>query len=155
LKENTRFFLKVTTSHVLTYILCGMIAQSLFSYWNWIGEQTNWRKIDDSIILQLLPIFQLLRGILYGIALFLIKDSIVYSKYGFLKLYLIMIIIGIFNTPAPSPGSIEAFIYLIPSNAPLGVKIGGMAEILIQNLLFCLIVCKKWRELKNKIIKNK
>jgi hypothetical protein len=32
---------------------------------------------------------------------------------------------------------------------PLRMQIGGMLEILIQNLLFCIIICTNWRELKN------
>ena len=93
---------------------------------------------------------QLVRVALYGIALLFLKDTLLQSKYGMIKLYLIMVILGIFNTPAPSPGSIEAFIYLVPSNEPLIVKLGGMVEILTQNLLFCVIVCTKWKKRKNK-----
>jgi hypothetical protein len=154
MKENTRFFLKVVIAHVFTYMLCGIIAMNLFSYWNWINEQDNWRGMD-SIIIQLTPVFQIIRGILYGIVLLLLKDTIIHSKYGILKLFVIMIIIGIFNTPAPSPGSIEGFLYIVPDkDEPLRMQIGGMLEILIQNLLFCIIICTKWMELKNRINKK-
>jgi hypothetical protein len=157
MKENTRFFLKVVIAHVFTYMFCGIIAMNLFSYWNWIHEQDNWRGVD-SIIIQLTPVFQIIRGILYGIVLLLLKDTIINSKYGILKLFVIMIIIGIFNTPAPSPGSIEAFIYLksdINSNSEsLRFIIGGMLEIIVQNLLFCIIVCTKWKDIKSRIHKK-
>ena len=144
-KENIRFFLKVTFAHIFTYIICGVIAMTLFDYMEWIAEQENWREPNDLMYAFALPL-QLVRGALYGIALLFFKDTLLHSKYGFIKLYLIMIILGIFNTPAPSPGSIEAFIYLVPSNEPLGVKLGGMVEILTQNLLFCIIVCTKWKK---------
>jgi hypothetical protein len=127
---------------------------NLFSYWDWIREQNNWRDMED-IIIRLSLVFQIIRGILYGIVLLLLKDTIIYSKYGILKLFVIMIIIGIFNTPAPSPGSIEGFIYLVPDKELLRIQIGGMLEILIQNLLFCIIICTKWKELKNRINKKK
>jgi hypothetical protein len=154
MKENTQFFLKVVITHVFTYILCGTIAMNLFNYWEWIHEQSNWRGTDD-IILQLSLVFQILRGILYGIVILILKDTIIYSKYGVLKLYVILIIIGIFNTPAPSPMSIEQFIYQKIGDGPLNIMIGGMLEIMIQNLLFCVIVCTKWKELKNKMNKKK
>jgi hypothetical protein len=154
MKKNTKFFLKVTLSHVFTYILCGIIFSTLFSYWGWISENNNWRNINNDIIVRLAPVFQIIRGVLYGIVFLLIKDAILYSKYGVLKLFVIMIIIGIFNTPAPSPGSIEKLIYIIPSNDPLIIQIGGILEIIIQNLLFCIIVCTKWGEIKNKIFKK-
>ena len=151
-KENIRFFLKVTFAHVFTYIFCGVIAMTLFNYIEWIAEQENWREQNDIMYAFALPL-QLVRGALYGIALLLLKDTLLQSKYGMIKLYLIMIILGIFNTSAPSSGSIEAFIYLVPSNEPLGVKLGGMAEILIQNLLFCVIVCTKWKKQKKNSFK--
>jgi hypothetical protein len=155
MKENNRFFLKVVIAHVFTYTLCGIIAMNLFKYWDWIQEQNNWRGMD-SIITQLSLVFQILRGILYGIVLLWLKDTIIYSKYGILKLYLIMVIIGIINTPATSQGSIEGFIFIVSDkDAPLRVIIGGILEILIQNLLFCIIICTKWGELKNRINKKK
>ena len=146
-KENIRFFLKVTFAHVLTYIFCGVIAMNLFNYMDWIAEQENWRDSNDLMYAFALPL-QLVRGALYGIVLLFLKETLLQSKYSIIKLYLIMIILGIFNTPAPSPGSIEAFIYLVPGNDPLGVKLGGISEILVQNLLFCIIVCTKWKKRK-------
>ena len=153
MKENTRLFLKVVIAHVFTYTLCGIIAMNLFSYWDWIHEQNNWRGMDD-IITQLALVFQILRGILYGIVILLLKDTIIYSKYGIIKLFVIMAILGFFNTPAPSPGSIEGFIFMKPQPQdapPLNILIGGHMEIFIQNLLFCIIVCTKWKELYYRI----
>jgi hypothetical protein len=124
------------------------------NYQGWITDQDNWREMD-SIIFRLGPVFQIFRGILYGIVLLMIKEIIVYSKYGVIKLFLIMIILGIFNTPGPGPGSIEEFIYMVPKDVPLNIALGGTIEIMIQNLLFCIIVCTKWKELKNKIFNKK
>ena len=152
MKEKTQFFWKAVFAHVFTYTLCGIIAMNLFGYLNWIHEQNDWRGMD-SIITQLALVFQLLRGVLYGIVLLFFKDTIVYSKYGVLKLFVIIVILGIFNTPAPSPGSIEGFIYMAP-NEPLHIRMGGMAEIVIQNLLFCVIVCTKWKDLIGKFKKG-
>jgi hypothetical protein len=154
MNENIRFFLKVTFAHILTYTLCGIIAMNVNNYLAWIAEQDNWRQMDD-IIFQLALVFQILRGVLYGIVLLMIKDTIVYSKYGIIKLFIIMIILGMFNTPAPGPNSIEGFIYLKPPNEPLSIALGGTLEIMIQNLLFCIIVCTKWKGIKNRIFKNK
>jgi hypothetical protein len=153
MKGNTAFFLKIIVAHVFTYTLCGIVFMNVFSYWGWIHEQDNWRD-TNSIIIHLAPVFQIVRGVLYCIVLFLIKDTIVYSKYGILKLFLIMIILGIFNTPGISPGSIEGFIYTI-DNKPIHIKIGGMIEIMTQNLLFCIIVCTQWKRLKIRVFNKK
>jgi hypothetical protein len=148
LKENISFILKVMFSHVITYIIFGILFMSIFHYDDSL-TQANMRNTED-IIVQLAPLFQMFRGVLYGMAFVLIKNSIIDSKMGFLKLYFIMIIIGIFNTPATSPGSIEAAIYILPSNTPLNIEIGGLLEILFQNLFFCILVCWKFpRRSKN------
>ena len=151
MKENTRFFIKVIFAHVLTYTLCGMIFMNLFNYEPFF-EQEGWRSLD-SIIVGLAPVFQIIRGILYAIVFLFIKDTI-YSKYGVLKLYVLMVIIGIFNIPEPVSNSIEGLIYRIPTE-PFNVLIGGTLEILTQNLLFCIIVCTKWDELFAKIRNKK
>ena len=56
-------------------------------------------------------------------------------KHGWLVVWAVIAIVGIFNTPAPSPDSIEGFIYSRHGRA-LGISIGGTLEILAQTLLF-------------------
>ena len=154
MKENIKFILKITFAHVVTYILCGIIFMNINNYSEWIDTQNNWRDAS-SIIYQLSFVFQILRGILYAIIILIIKDIIIGTKFGILKLFVIMIILGIINTPGTGPMSIEEFIYMVPSDEPLNVRIGGLIEIITQNLLFCIIVCTNWKELKNKIFKKK
>jgi hypothetical protein len=144
--ENIQFFLIVVVAHVFTYTICGVIAMNLFKYMKWVKTQETWRSPDSPIMTLAIPI-QIIRGILYGIVFLLIKDTVVYADYGIIKTFVIIVILGLFNTPAPSPGSVEGFIYLKPTKEPLRVAIGGMSEILIQNLLFCIIVCTKWIDL--------
>ncbi|MDR2118917.1 MAG: hypothetical protein LBP25_05240 [Tannerellaceae bacterium] len=150
-KDNMKFISKVMVSHIITYIFCGILFSTIFNYQNDLLEQTNMRNMDDTLV-KMAPLFQIIRGLLYGLVLVFLKDSIIYEKYGIIKLYILMIIIGIINTPAPSPGSIEGFIYikndLISTNLDFGVL-----EIIIQNLLFCILVCTKWRKQKNNIVR--
>ncbi|WP_300896121.1 hypothetical protein [uncultured Clostridium sp.] len=137
-KEKRNFILKVTIAHVLTYIVCGMIFSQIFSYQNSLSD-AGMRDMN-SIIVGLAPVFQIIRGLLFAIVLWMIRDVFMNKKYGWLKLWIILIILGIFNTPGTAPGSIEGFIYLLPSNEPLSLQIGGMLEILIQTLTFSIIV---------------
>ena len=137
-KEKRNFILKVTIAHVLTYIVCGMIFSQIFSYQNSLSD-AGMRDMN-SIIVGLAPVFQIIRGLLFAIGLWMIRDVFMNKKYGWLKLWIILIILGIFNTPGTAPGSIEGFIYLLPSNEPLSLQIGGMLEILIQTLTFSIIV---------------
>ena len=118
-----------------------MFFSQIFGYQNSLSD-AGMRDMN-SIIVGLAPLFQIIRGLLFAIVLWMIRDVFMNKKYGWLKLWIILIILGIFNTPGTAPGSIEGFIYLLPSNEPLSLQIGGMLEILIQTLIFSIIVIFK------------
>ena len=155
--ENIGFFLKVVISHVVTYTLCGMFFYKVNNYAEWIKKDKPfvWRKMNDPIF-QWAPAFQIIRGILFGIVLLLFKDTIVDSNLGFLKLFFILTIVGLFNVYQPSPGSIEGFIYIKPDDEKLSLKekireFSSISEILIQILIFSVIVTTNWTELWNRL----
>ena len=106
--ESIQFFSKVVFAHVFTYTMCGVIAMNLFQYKKWVKTQDTWRGMDSPMTALAIP-FQVIRGILYGIVFLLLKDTIVYADFGIIKVFVIMVILGIFNTPAPSPGSYRRF----------------------------------------------
>ncbi|MCL2035302.1 MAG: hypothetical protein FWG94_11335 [Oscillospiraceae bacterium] len=149
--ENIGFFLKVVFTHVITYCVCGMIAYKVNNYKELLESNKwfeNWRS-QDSLIFKLSPVIQIFRGILFGIVLLIIKDVVIDTNFGFLKLFLILAIIGLFNVYSPAPASIEGFIYIDSKddNTTLRQSIGSIMEILIQILIFSIIVCTNWTEL--------
>ena len=137
MKENLAFGAKVAVTHVLTYMLCGMLAMTLFDYQSTI-ESIGMRGTDD-IMVQLAPVFQIARGALFAVVLWLIRPAFMERRHGWLVVWAVIAILGIFNTPATSPGSIEALIYLEPASEPLNTSIGGTLEILTQTLLFSVV----------------
>ena len=140
LNEKFKFFTKVTLAHFITYMVCGMIAFNLFSYGDFV-ELIGFRPMEE-ITLTMIVFGQIARGILFGIVIWWIKDSIIGKKLGWLKLWGVLIILGIFNTYGPNMGSIEGFIYLDPSNS-YDVPVSGLLslfEITVQPLLFSIIV---------------
>ncbi len=82
---------------------------------------------------------QIVRGILLGIVVWWIKESIIGKKLAWLKLWAILVILGIVSTYAPAPGSIEGFIYLAPVDVPVNI-VSSIFEVLLQPLLFSIIV---------------
>ena len=156
INENIGFFLKVVFTHVITYCVCGMISYRINNYKEWIekNQGVNWRD-KNSLIFQLSPVFQILRGILFGIVLLLIKDVIIDTNLGFLKLFVILTILGLFNVYSPAPASIEEFIYVKPPPPdelpPVRQQVGAILEIIIQIFIFSIIVCTNWTELFNRI----
>ena len=74
---------------------------------------------------------------------------------AWLKLWAILVILGIFNTYGPAHGSIQGFIYLAPiEDMPVSASL-GILETLAQPLLFSIVVCTNWKELKNRIFLKK
>ncbi|MPQ44231.1 hypothetical protein [Clostridium tarantellae] len=151
--NNLRFILKTTIIHILTYILCGIIFSTIFSYnslFNINGVNGFMKEFGDSSTL-LGPLVQVIRGIVFGIVLLLFKDIFMGKKYGWLKLWTILSVIGIINTPAPAPFSIEGIIY---TNLPLEFHLKIAPEIIIQTLLFSYLLAKPSKEKNIKFIEN-
>jgi fructose-specific phosphotransferase system IIC component len=91
---------------------------------------------------------QIVRGFLLGIVIWWIKDSVIGKKLAWLKLWAILLILGIFNTYGPSQGSIQGLIYLSPiEDMPVSMSL-GMLEVLAQPLLFSIIITYQKRQSK-------
>lgn len=93
----------------------------------------------NNLIVGLAPLFQIIRGILFGIILWLIRGSFINKKCGWLIIWILIVIVGIINTPSTAPSSIEYFIYYEPTNTPLNLELGGTLEILVQTFLFSVL----------------
>lgn len=61
------------------------------------------------------------------------KDSFLFQKYGWFKLWIVIVGLSILSTAGPTPGSIEGIIY---TKIPIGVQLKGYLEVLPQTLLF-------------------
>ena len=153
--EKIKFYIKIMTVHVITYTIITLIAMPLtFSYAESVAELMGFKPLDEISMIGVL-FAQIIRGLLFGIVIWWIKDSIIGKKLGWLKLWVILIILGIFNTYGPSHGSIQGMIYLAPiEDLPVSASL-GMLETLAQPLLFSIIICINWKELKNKFKKKK
>ncbi len=136
-KQRNAFILKIMVIHVITYCLCGFLFLFLFNYQSTMTSVGM--RDTSSLIVGLSPLFQIIRGLLFGIVLWILKDSFVGKRYGWLIVWLVIAVIGIINTPAPSPCSIEYFIYYEPSVEAVNLEIGGTLEIFTQTFLFSVL----------------
>jgi len=94
----------------------------------------------DEISMGAVLFAQIIRGLLLAVVIWWIKDSIIGKKLAWLKLWAILVILGIFNTYGPAQGSIQGLIYLAPiEGLPVSASL-GMLEILAQPLLFSIVV---------------
>lgn len=153
MKDNLKFVVRVTIIHIVTYILCGVLFSTLFNYKSLFaleGVNTFMRPVEGTSTM-IGPLIQVIRGILFGLLLLLAKDFFT-SKYGWFKLWIFIVVLGIINTPGPAPFSIEGIIY---TQLPLEFQLKGAPEILIQTLLFSYFVAKpKKQRAINKFFEN-
>lgn len=153
MNSKIKFITKVTLIHIATYILCGIIFSAVFNYQELfeLGNTKYFMREFTGVSTLIGPLLQIFRGILFGLVLLLLKEPIIEKKYGWLKLWAIIAIIGIINTPGPAPFSIEGVIY---TQIPMEVHLKGAPEILVQTLLFSILVAKPPRKKKNAFIEN-
>jgi hypothetical protein len=82
------------------------------------------------------PLFQPVRGFLFGIVFYLLRDALFVRKYGWLVMWAMLAILGIINPFGAVSGSIEGAIYL---SVPLASQLGlGLIEVYTQSLLLAL-----------------
>ena len=125
--------------HTVTYTVVGLAAMNLFRYGGAIRDDpvraATLRETTDPRVMAG-PLFQPLRGLLFGIAFYLLRD-VLFAANGWLVLWTVLVVIGILGTFAPAESSIEGWIYRRPS--PTGFLWGGLLEILTQSLLLSLL----------------
>ena len=144
MKESTArsvpaFLAWATAAHVLTYFFAGLLASSLLDYRAALSQPV----IRDYMVgfaaapVFLGPLFQLLRGLVFGLVLLPLRGFLAGARRGWLHLWLLMVGLGIVSTPAAAPCSIEGVLY---TRLPLWYHLFGLPEILLQTLAFSAFV---------------
>jgi len=131
--------LKTMVSHSLTYFLAGVLALTLFNYAEQFADPNNeypMRLVEHPLVYAG-PLFQPIRGLLFGIVFYLLRDVLFRPRNGWLIIWTVLFIVGIMNPFAPAPGSIEGIVYTTPS---VWSQIVGLREIVFQSFLFSLLV---------------
>lgn len=131
--------LKTITAHTLTYFLMGIIAFNVFDYASQLAQanvQTWMRQTDDPMV-ALGPALQPIRGIIFALAFYPLREILFRKKNGWLITWWLLVALGILSTFGPAPGSVEGMIYMTPEAGRIS---GGILEIVIQALLFSALL---------------
>jgi hypothetical protein len=130
---------KTIAVHTITYSLVGWLAYTLFDYSAKFAEPvySAFMRQTDSPLVIAGVLFQPIRGVLFGVVFYLLQDVLFRKKYGWLVAWCTLVLVGIFSTFGPSPGSIEGFIYTV---LPLKGQLGGLSEVILQSLLLSWIL---------------
>ena len=133
--------LKAIVAHTLTYFLVGLVASVVFNYSADFARpelRGYMRQLGDPII-ALGPALQPLRGILFALAFYPLREILFKRQNGWLIMWWLLVALGILSTFGPASGSVEGAIY---TTLPVVDQFlsGGMLEILTQSFLFSALL---------------
>jgi hypothetical protein len=142
--------LKTAVVHTVTYFAVGLLALFALDYRRLFADPNIsilMRQTSHPIVAAG-PLFQPLRGILFALVFFPLRKVLFGERSGWGVMWLLLVVVGIFSTFGPSPGSIEGMIY---TTLPIGFQLIGLPEVILQSLLLSVILCywvnhpeKKW-----------
>jgi hypothetical protein len=124
--------LKTIVVHTVTYMLVGLLAFTLLNYQEGFlaPELSCWMRPTDDPMVMTGPLFQPIRGLIFGLAFFPLREVLFKNRNGWLITWWILIALGILSTFGPAPGSIEGLVYTI-----LPVRITTYLEVTVQSFL--------------------
>jgi hypothetical protein len=133
------FFWRVSSSHMITYTLTGLIASTALNYEGLFATPplSYLMKPTDSAWVAAGPVLQIIRGLIFSVALWFFKDVFLFKKNGWLKLWLLIAGLSTLSATGPTPGSVEGFIY---TKIPVTDQLRGYIEVIPQTMLFSLFV---------------
>ena len=145
MKQNASFISftgRITVAHFLTYFALGLLfylsGLNVAVYY----EQHPQPLVNDlfrqtsSLLVTSGPLFQILRGFIFALALYPFRTIFLERKFGWLYLWGIFLALAIFAPSSAAPGSIEGFVY---TNLPLSFHLIYLPEIILQTLAFAYL----------------
>lgn len=130
---------KTAVVHTVTYVVAGVLAFTLGDYEKTFSEPPLsyfMRPTSDPWVMAG-PLFQPLRGVIFALALYPFRDVLFADRGGWLKLWWLLVALGVLSTFGPAPGSVEGLLYTI---VPPRAQILGLWEVLLQALLLSVVL---------------
>lgn len=130
---------KTAVVHTVTYFVAGVLAFTLGDYAKTFSEPPLsyfMRPTSDPWVMAG-PLLQPARGVIFALALYPFRDVLFAERGGWLKLWWLLVALGILSTFGPAPGSVEGLIYTV---VPPASQILGLWETLLQSLLLAVIL---------------
>lgn len=130
--------LKTIVVHTVTYFVVGIIVFNLLDYPARFAEpivRELMRPTDDPLVMAG-PLFQPIRGLLFGIVFSLLREVLFARKNGWLILWITLAFLGIFSPFGPVSGSIEGMVY---TKLPIPGQLVGLIEVLAQSFLLAVV----------------
>lgn len=126
--------LRTIVVHTITYSLVGALAFVLLRYEHLFAQpplSAYMRRTDDPWVMAG-PLFQPIRGALFGSVFYLLRDSLFGRRNGWLTMWWLLVALGVLSTFGPSPGSLEGMVF---TRVPWRTHLAGLPEVIVQALL--------------------
>jgi len=148
---------RVTLVHFLTYTLVGglffVLGLNVIVFYEsnpdpaMQGYQEIFRAADSALVAAG-PLINIIRGLLFGLVLYPFREMLITRKWGWAYLWALFLVLALFSTIGPGPGSIEGLIY---TNVPLSHHLFTPWEGALQTLVFSLLLIR-WEKGISKIL---
>ena len=134
-----RFTVRVTCCHVVTYFVAGVLAFTLLDYKNLFLSEglSELMRPTSSRWVAAGPALQVVRGVIFALALYPFRRIILQEAGGWLKLWVLLVGLAILSTAGPAPGSVEGMIY---TKIPITTQLIGLPEVVLQTLAFSALL---------------
>ena len=139
---------KTMVSHTLTYFIMGLLAAHFLNYAALMARPDSGMLPITSPWVMAGPVLQPLRGLIFALVFYPLRESLFGRKRGWLLMAWMLIALGILSTFAAASGSVEGMIY---TPAPILLQLRGWLEVVPQALLLSALLCywvnhpeKKW-----------
>ncbi|MGE5252206.1 MAG: hypothetical protein ACM3QS_18540 [Bacteroidota bacterium] len=141
---------KTMVAHTITYFLVGALAFFTLAYAKTVYSDpsvaASSRPPSDPMVMAG-PLFQPIRGMLFGIVFYLLRESFFRRSRGWLTLWVTLVVIGILGQFTGGLGSIEGLVY---SRVPVASQLLLLPEVFVQTFLLSILLYywvnhpKKW-----------
>ena len=130
---------KTSVVHTLTYMFMGILAFNFLNYTEAFatGRLACFMRPTDDPLIMLGPVFQPIRGLIFALAFYPLRDVLFSRKNGWLITWWLLVALGILSTFGPAPASVEGMIYTtIPTTITSYVEIVPQAFLLSAILYY-------------------
>lgn len=130
---------KTIVVHTITYFLMGLLASTLLGYAEAFAKpwMACWMRQTDDAIVMAGPLFQPIRGLIFALAFYPLREVLFGKKKGWLVQWWLLVALGILSTFGPAPGSVEGMLYTV---IPVSQQMTGWLEVVPQALLLSAIL---------------
>ena len=118
--------------HTVTYFIAGILALQLLDYAEFFASPDMaaiMRPTSDPLVMAG-PLFQPLRGLVFALAIYPIREIVFTRPRGWLVLWGLFLALGVVSTFGPTPGSIEGMVYTVIT-VPHHLR--GLPEVVVQS----------------------